>query len=59
MDPMEDLHYNPYFSGSWIAMAEALYNEIIEYEDGRRHLSADVVLTCVLMIKQNRGQLAL
>ena len=34
MEPMEDLHYNPYFSGSWIAMAEALYNEIIEYEDG-------------------------
>jgi len=30
----EGLHYNPYFPGSAIGMAQALYNEIIEYEDG-------------------------
>jgi len=30
----EDTHYNPYFYGGAIAMAEALYNEIIEYSDG-------------------------
>ena len=31
----EDTHYNPYFYGGAIAMAEALYNEIIEYSDGK------------------------
>lgn len=30
----EGLHYNPYFAGSQIGMAQALYNEILEYEDG-------------------------
>ncbi|XP_066288540.1 cytochrome c1, heme protein, mitochondrial-like [Branchiostoma lanceolatum] len=27
-------YYNPYFPGQAISMAQALYNEIIEYEDG-------------------------
>ena len=31
----EDLYFNPYFPGQSIAMAPALYNEIIEYEDGK------------------------
>ncbi|PVD21452.1 hypothetical protein C0Q70_19625 [Pomacea canaliculata] len=30
----EGLYYNPYFPGASIAMAKALYNEVIEYEDG-------------------------
>ncbi|XP_072156362.1 cytochrome c1, heme protein, mitochondrial isoform X2 [Bemisia tabaci] len=30
----EGLHYNPYFVGGAIGMAQALYSEIIEYEDG-------------------------
>merc|ERR1711860_110249 len=30
----EDTHFNPYFPGGSIAMAQALYNEIIEYSDG-------------------------
>lgn len=30
----EGLHYNPYFSGGWIGMAKALYDDIIEYSDG-------------------------
>ncbi|KAM7441231.1 iso-1-cytochrome c [Porites harrisoni] len=30
----DDLYFNPYFPGQSIAMAPALYNEIIEYEDG-------------------------
>lgn len=30
----EEQHYNPYFPGQAISMAKALYNEIIEYEDG-------------------------
>ena len=31
----EDLYFNPYFPGQSIAMAPALYNEVIEYEDGK------------------------
>ncbi|XP_064598887.1 cytochrome c1, heme protein, mitochondrial-like [Liolophura sinensis] len=42
----EGLYYNPYFPGGAIAMAQALYNEIIEYEDGtpatQSQLSKDV-----------------
>ena len=43
----EGLHYNPYFNGGWIAMAKALYDDIIEYSDGTpattSQLSKDVV----------------
>uniref|UniRef100_UPI00358F2EE4 cytochrome c1, heme protein, mitochondrial n=1 Tax=Myxine glutinosa TaxID=7769 RepID=UPI00358F2EE4 len=34
MIPLEGLHHNPYFTDQSIGMAPALYNEIIEYEDG-------------------------
>lgn len=34
IEKKEGLHYNPYFNGGWIAMAKALYDEIIEYSDG-------------------------
>ncbi|XP_025418145.1 cytochrome c1, heme protein, mitochondrial-like [Sipha flava] len=40
MDPPEGVviaenqHFNPYFPGGAIGMAQALYDEIIEYEDG-------------------------
>ena len=34
----DDLYFNPYFPGQSIAMAPALYNEIIEYEDGKQKL---------------------
>lgn len=34
VDPKEGLHYNPYFNGGWIAMAKALYDDVIEYSDG-------------------------
>merc|ERR1712142_424832 len=30
----EGLYYNPYFPGEAIGMAQALYNELIEYSDG-------------------------
>ncbi|KAK2153057.1 hypothetical protein LSH36_309g01036 [Paralvinella palmiformis] len=30
----EGLHYNPYFAGGYIAMAQALYNEAVEFDDG-------------------------
>jgi ubiquinol-cytochrome c reductase cytochrome c1 subunit len=34
VEPKEGLHYNPYFTGAWIAMAQALHNDGVEYEDG-------------------------
>lgn len=44
----EGLHYNPYFAGGAIGMAQALYNEIIEYNDGtpatQSQLAKDVAI---------------
>lgn len=44
----EGVHYNPYFAGGNIGMAQALYNEIIEYSDGtpatQSQLAKDVVI---------------
>jgi ubiquinol-cytochrome c reductase cytochrome c1 subunit len=34
VEEKEGLHYNPYFNGSFIGMAKALYDDIIEYSDG-------------------------
>jgi ubiquinol-cytochrome c reductase cytochrome c1 subunit len=34
VEKKEGLHYNPYFNGGWIGMAQALYDEVIEYSDG-------------------------
>lgn len=34
VDIREGLYFNPYFPGGAIGMAQALYNEIIEYSDG-------------------------
>jgi ubiquinol-cytochrome c reductase cytochrome c1 subunit len=34
VEKKEDLDYNPYFNGSWIAMPNPLYDDIIEYSDG-------------------------
>lgn len=34
VDVKEGLYFNPYFPGGSINMAQALYNEIIEYDDG-------------------------
>jgi len=34
VNPREGLHYNPYFPGGQIAMARALYDDGVEYEDG-------------------------
>lgn len=40
----EEQHYNPYFPGGAIGMAQALYNEIIEYDDGRFDCSSCILL---------------
>ena len=31
----EGTYYNPYFPGGAIGMSQALYNEVIEYDDGK------------------------
>ena len=31
----EGLYYNPYFPGQAIGMAPPIYNEILEYDDGK------------------------
>lgn len=36
IDIRDDLYYNPYFPGGAIGMAPPLYNEILEYEDGKK-----------------------
>lgn len=41
----EEQHYNVYFPGQAIGMAQALYNEIIEYEDGKLY---NILLPCCL-----------
>lgn len=51
----DDLYFNPYFPGQSIAMAPALYNEIIEYEDGKQKVflpykSPDITLLCQILI---------
>jgi ubiquinol-cytochrome c reductase cytochrome c1 subunit len=30
------LHYNKYFPGGAIAMARSLYDDLVEYEDGKQ-----------------------
>jgi len=30
----DGMHYNPYFSGELTGMAQSLFNEVVEYEDG-------------------------
>lgn len=32
----EGLHYNPYFPGQAIGMAPPIYNEILEFDDGKK-----------------------
>ena len=49
----DDLYFNPYFPGQSIAMAPALYNEIIEYEDGKEKVflqSPNITLLCQILI---------
>ena len=35
VETSDELHFNPYFDGTVIAMAPPLYNDIIQYEDGK------------------------
>lgn len=38
----EGLYYNPYFPGQAIGMAPPIYNEVLEYEDGKEAWCASV-----------------
>lgn len=34
MEQREGMAYNPYFPGGWTSMAQQLFDEMLEYEDG-------------------------
>jgi ubiquinol-cytochrome c reductase cytochrome c1 subunit len=34
VEPMEGMHYNDYFPGHWIAMAQPLWPDMVDYPDG-------------------------
>jgi len=34
VEPMEGMHYNPYFPGSWIAMGRPLHDDQVTFADG-------------------------
>ncbi|WP_439577256.1 cytochrome c1 [Elioraea sp.] len=34
VEPMEGMHYNEYFPGHWIAMAQPLWPDMVDYADG-------------------------
>ncbi len=43
----EGLHYNPYFPGGAISMARALYDGVVEYEDGKNcTVTCDITSNC-------------
>lgn len=48
----EGLHYNPYFPGQSIAMAPPIYNEILEYEDGKRSGDAETSFKMIRELTQ-------
>lgn len=43
----EGLYYNPYFPGQAIAMAPPIYNDIVEYDDGKRAGHGRILLPCL------------
>ncbi|XP_046329326.1 cytochrome c1, heme protein, mitochondrial-like [Haliotis rufescens] len=47
----EGLYYNPYFPGGAIGMAQALYNEIIEYEDGTEATQSQLAKDICVFLK--------
>jgi ubiquinol-cytochrome c reductase cytochrome c1 subunit len=47
----EGMHYNPYFPGGLISMAKSLFNEVIEYEDGKDNVAC-ISLVWVVLIEE-------
>lgn len=47
----EGTYYNPYFAGGAISMAQALYNEIIEYDDGTPATQSQLAMDVVTFLK--------
>jgi len=46
----EGMHYNPYFPGGQTGMAQALFNEVVEYEDGMYGLCCSAVSVFMTVI---------
>ena len=53
MTVAEGMHYNPYFPGEVTGMAQSLFNEVVEYEDGK-HSHVAVQFLCTGWAKKNR-----
>lgn len=47
----EGLYYNPYFPGQAIGMAPPIYNEVLEYEDGKFHLHWNRYVVTIDMLR--------
>jgi len=47
----EGLYYNPYFPGGAIGMAQALYNELIEYSDGTPATASQMAKDVAVFLK--------
>ncbi|KAK7070817.1 iso-1-cytochrome c [Halocaridina rubra] len=47
----EGLYYNPYFPGGAIGMAQALYNEVMEYSDGTPATSSQMAKDVATFLK--------
>ncbi|KAG7162085.1 Cytochrome c1-like 1 [Homarus americanus] len=47
----EGLYYNPYFVGGAIGMAQALYNEVLEYSDGTPATSSQMAKDVATFLK--------
>lgn len=50
MEVAEGMHYNPYFPGGQTGMAQALFNEVVEYEDGMYGLCCSAVSVFMTVI---------
>jgi ubiquinol-cytochrome c reductase cytochrome c1 subunit len=42
----DDMYYNLYFPGQWIGMAQALFNDAVEYDDGEDKMRMLVYNVC-------------
>ncbi|XP_037800835.1 cytochrome c1, heme protein, mitochondrial-like [Penaeus monodon] len=47
----EGLYYNPYFTGGAIGMAQALYNEVMEYSDGTPATASQMAKDVAVFLK--------
>lgn len=47
----EGMHYNPYFPGGAIGMAQSLFNEVVEYDDGTPASASQLAMDVVTFLR--------